>query len=170
MEPTPPGRPLALPAVYRDDVVAQAFADALGAALTPAQDLLDDLDAVFDPWRAPADFLDWLVRITGARVEPGWSEARRRAAVDLAARLAAHRGTPYALRLEAKEIHGWDLVIDDPGGVFTRGDPPAGRMLTVTLAAGAGDDRQALERQLTRLVRAHCPAHVPFKVTVTGAS
>ncbi|MFD7838226.1 phage tail protein [Streptomyces sp. NPDC059761] len=164
--------PLALPALYHDDTVVQAFAAAIGEALAPAEELLDDLDALLDPWRAPPAFLDWLIRITGARVEPGWTANQRRKAIDLAPRLAAHRGTPYGLRLEAKEIHGWDLDIGDPGGVRTTDDPPApaGRMLTVTLTAGGGEDQRALERRLTRLVRAHCPAHLPFSVTVISHS
>ncbi|KJK56006.1 phage tail protein [Saccharothrix sp. ST-888] len=167
MDPSPV-RPLALPAVYQNDPVALAFAAAIGAAMAPAEERIDSLDAVLDPWRAPPAFLDWLIRITGARVEPGWTEVQRRKAVDLAPRLAAHRGTPYGLLLEAREIHGWDLHVDDPGDVFTgAGRPPrAGRMLTVTLTTRQGEDRQALEHRLTRLVRAHCPAHLPFKVTV----
>ncbi|MFI0914264.1 phage tail protein [Streptomyces abikoensis] len=174
--PTSPTRPLPLPAVYGHDTVAQAFAAAIGEVMAPAEERLDDLDAVLDPWRAPPAFLDWLIRISGARVEPGWDEIRRRRAVDLAARLAAYRGTPYGLGLEAREILRWvppdfTLVVDDPGRVFTDSDPApgAGRMLTVTLTAPAGQDRRALESRLTRLVQVHCPAHLPFKAVVTIA-
>ncbi|MFE5867394.1 phage tail protein [Streptomyces roseifaciens] len=170
MDPHPApcaARPLALPSVYSGDTVVEAFAAAIGEALAPTEERIESLDAVLDPWRAPPAFLDWLIRITGARVEPGWTETQRRKAVDLAPRLTACRGTPYGLRLEAKELHGWDrLVIDDPGGIFADGSGRAGRMLTVTLTAGRGEDRQALEHRLTRLVRAHCPAHLPFKVVV----
>ncbi|GGY02832.1 phage tail protein [Streptomyces hiroshimensis] len=172
MDPHPEsrtGRPLGLPSVYSGDTVVEAFAAAIGEAMAPAEERIESLDAVLDPWRAPPAFLDWLIRITGARVEPGWTEVQRRKAVDLAPRLTAYRGTPYGLLLEAEEIHGWDrLVIDDPGGVFTGSHRPprAGRMLTVTLTAGREEDRTALEHRLTRLVRAHCPAHLPFKVAV----
>ncbi|MEV0374868.1 phage tail protein [Streptomyces sp. NPDC050636] len=174
--PPAPARPLPLPAVYGHDSVAHAFAAAIGETMAPVEERIDDLDAVLDPWRAPPAFLDWLISITGARVEPGWSEIRRRKAIDLAPRLAAHRGTPYGLRLEAREILGWTppahtLVIDDPGLVFTGHDsaPSAGRMLTVTLTAPAGADQRALESRLSRLVAAHCPAHLPFKVVITLA-
>ncbi|MGW1195790.1 phage tail protein [Streptomyces sp. NPDC002536] len=165
--PPSPARPLPLPAVYGRDTVAQAFAAAIGETLAPVEEHVDDLDAVLDPWRAPPAFLDWLIAITGARVEPGWDEVRRRKAIDLAPRLAAHRGTLYGLRLEAREILGWtdqSLVIDDPG---LDPAPGSGRMLTVTLTAPAGEDQRALESRLTRLVAAHCPAHLPFKVVVT---
>ncbi|WP_438490172.1 phage tail protein [Streptomyces sp. S186] len=171
-----PARPLPLPAVYGHDEVTLAFAAAIGEIMAPAEERIDGLDAVLDPWRAPPAFLDWLIRITGARVEPGWPEILRRKAVDLAPRLAAHRGTPYGLHLEAREIHGWvppgfKLVVVDPGRAFTLDDqaPGAGRLLDVALTAPATEDQRALESSLTRLVRAHCPAHLPFKVTVTLA-
>ncbi|MEU7164051.1 phage tail protein [Streptomyces morookaense] len=170
--PPSPARPLPLPSVYGHDTVAQAFAAAIGETMAPVEERIDDLDTVLDPWRAPPAFLDWLTAITGARVEPGWDEIRRRKAIDLAPRLAAHRGTPYGLRLEAREILGWTppahtLDIRDPGDEDA--PPGAGRMLTVTLTAPAGEDQRALESRLTRLVAAHCPAHLPFKVVVTLA-
>ncbi|MEV5238414.1 phage tail protein [Streptomyces cinnamoneus] len=167
--PDVPGPPT-LPAVYAGDRVAHAFATGMGAALAPSQDRLDRLAEVLDPWTAPASFLDWLAHITGARVEPDWTELQRRTAVALAPWLAAHRGTLHALLREAREIYGWDFDdVQDLGGVF-RGDqrPPAGRMLTVTLALGPGEDRLTAERRLTRLVAAHCPAHLPFKTVVTA--
>ncbi|MEU1309050.1 phage tail protein [Streptomyces cinnamoneus] len=162
-------RPVALPSPYAHDQVAQAFATGIGAAIAPAEEHLGRLHEVFDPWQAPPAFLDWLVRLTGARTEPDWSERQRRAAIALAPWLAAHRGMPYALRREAKEIHGWELDITDTGGVFTGEQrPPEGRMLTVTLKSRAGDDRASLTHRLTRLVLAHCPAHLPFRVVVTA--
>ncbi|MEU1312404.1 phage tail protein [Streptomyces cinnamoneus] len=162
-------RPPTLPAVYAGDRVAHAFAAGIGAALAPSQDRLDRLAEVLDPWTAPASFLDWLTHITGARVEPDWTELQHRTAVALAPWLAAHRGTRHALLREAREIYGWALDVQDLGGVFT-GDrrPLAGRMLTVTLALGHGEDRLTAERRLTRLVAAHCPAHLPFKTVVTA--
>lgn len=163
-------RPPALPAVYGGDHVAHAFATGIGAALAPSEAGLDGLAGLLDPWTAPSSFLDWLARITGARVEPDWTELQRRTAIALAPWLAARRGTRHALLREAEEIYGWSLDIKDLGGVLPEGrHPPAGRMLTVTLTLGAGQDRLTTERRLTRLVAAHCPAHLPFKtVVVTG--
>ncbi|MBH1934410.1 hypothetical protein I5Q34_08930 [Streptomyces sp. AV19] len=162
--------PPALPAVYGEDHVTHAFAGGIGAALAPSEECLDGLAGLLDPWTAPSPFLDWLARITGARVEPDWTELQRRTAIALAPWLAAHRGTRHALLREAEEIYAWHLDLDDLGGVF-HGDqrPPAGRMLTVTLTLRADQDRLTAERRLTRLVAAHCPAHLPFKtVVITG--
>ncbi|MFE0374580.1 phage tail protein [Streptomyces inhibens] len=161
-----------LPAVYAHDQVTRAFADGVGAAIGPVGGLLDRLEEVLDPWRAPPAFLDWLVRITGARVETDWDERQRRTAVALAPWLAAHRGRPYALQREAEEIYGWppkQLHISDPGGVYEGNEkPPPGRMLTVTLQMPGR--REDFELPLFRLVAAHCPAHLPFTTEVTGGA
>ncbi|MGW7582711.1 phage tail protein [Kitasatospora sp. NPDC054768] len=163
-------RPLALPSVYADDTVVQAFAGGVGAALAPTEYLLDRLEDVFDPWLSPPDCLPWLVRITGARVEADWDEVRRRTAVALAPWLDARRGTPRALLREAEEIYDWHLSVDDPGGVFTGTEvPPAAAAVTVTLTAGSTQNQSALTARLTRLVEAHCPAHIPFRAVVVGS-
>ncbi|MEU6328575.1 phage tail protein [Streptomyces sp. NPDC047049] len=167
------GQPVRLPAVYAYDQVTQAFAAGAGAAIGPVGHLLDRLAEVLDPWQAPVPFLDWLIRITGARVEPDWTEEQRRTAIALAPWLAAHRGRRCALLREAEEIHGWTpdrLQIADPGDVYTGDEkPPPGRMLTVTLTAAPGDPAQ-YELPLYRLVAAHCPAHLPFHTQVDGGN
>ncbi|GAA2976927.1 phage tail protein [Kitasatospora sp. NPDC127116] len=166
----PEPRPLALPSVYADDTVVRAFAGGVGAALAPTEHLLDHLEDVFDPWLSPPDCLDWLVRITGARVEADWDEVQRRTAVALAPWLDARRGTLRALLREAEEIYDWHPAVDDPGGVFTGTEvPPAAAAVTVTLTAGTAQTQAAYTARLTRLVEAHCPAHVPFRAVVVGS-
>lgn len=164
--------PLKLPALLADDQVLGAFAAGVGEALAPAEDKLEHLAGVLDPWLAPPALLDWLVLITRARVEPGWDERQLRTAIALAPWLEAHRGTPAALLREAREIHQWDLAIDESGGgVHRDGDPflPISPTLTVTMTAREGEDLRSLELQLARLVLSHCPAHLPFKSEVKQA-
>lgn len=154
-----------LPAIYANDTVVQAFADGIDALTGPAGQALDGLDDVFDPWRAPAPFLGWLARITGARIEPGWTERQQRTAIDLAPWLNARRGTPEALRTEALLVHGWSLDIADPGGVHEDGSAwQGGRTLIVRLTTDT--EVAAATAQLWRLVQAHCPAHLPYRVEV----
>ncbi|WP_107489246.1 phage tail protein [Streptomyces cinnamoneus] len=118
---------------------------------------------MLDPWRAPPAFLDWLIRITGARVEPGWPEGLRRKAVDLAPRLAAHRGTPYGLLLEAgRSTAGCRPASRSSSTTRPRLHPrrpgtPRRTHAHVTLTAPAGEDQRALESRLTRLVRRTAP-------------
>ncbi|MFC0602570.1 phage tail protein [Streptomyces palmae] len=171
--------PVPLPAVYVNDTVAQAFAHGIGALTGPTAARLDRLADLFDPWSAPSAFLDWLARITGARVEPGFSEQQVRTAIDLAPRLAAGRGTREALLLEAEEVHGWrraqtagqpGLHLADPGELTTGrdSDRSADHTLVATLSVPGLDtlQRAAVEEQLVRLVRAHCPAHLVFQIVV----
>ncbi|MFB6887710.1 phage tail protein [Kitasatospora sp. NPDC056327] len=158
-----------LPSIYAHDPVVQAFADGIRALTGPAEHALDELADVFDPWQAPAAFLDWLARITGARVESGWSERQRRAAIDLAPWLNARRGTAEALKTEALLIHGWSLVLADPGGVHDDGSPwQGGRTLLVRLTVPSDTDIATTTQQLERLVQAHCPAHLPHRVEVNA--
>ncbi|MEU2728462.1 phage tail protein [Streptomyces griseoviridis] len=171
--------PVPLPEVYAYDTVAQAFAEGIGALIGPTAALLDHLADLFDPWSAPTEFLPWLARITGARVESGFTERQVRTAIDLAPRLAAGRGTRQALLTEAQEVYGWQptrtpdlpwLQLTDPGEVIIGQDPerPAGRALTATLSVPGLDPalRPAVEEQLVRLVGAHCPAHLTFRAVV----
>ncbi|MEU9564029.1 phage tail protein [Streptomyces sp. NPDC048161] len=167
----PAPRPLALPSLYAGDTVVQAFAGGVGAALAPAEGLLDRLDQVFDPWVSPSGCLDWLARITGARIEADWDEIQHRTAIALAPWLEPRRGTRQALLREAEEIYGWTLKVEDPGGVFTgAGTPPDAAAVIVTLTAGTPETQTALTARLTRLVQAHCPAHVPFRTEVVVPS
>ena len=106
-----------LPAVYASDPTAQAFATAIDAMLIPVDRTLERLPDNFDAFAAPAELLPYLVRVSQARVEPSWPERAVRAAIDLAAWLAVHRGTPAALLREASVVYGWTLTIADPGGV-----------------------------------------------------
>ena len=106
-----------LPAVYATDPTAQAFATAIDAMLIPVDRTLERLPDNFDAFAAPAELLPYLVRVSQARVEPSWPERAVRAAIDLAAWLAVHRGTPAALLREASVVYGWTLTVTDPGGV-----------------------------------------------------
>ncbi|SHN34096.1 peptidase inhibitor family I36 protein [Streptomyces yunnanensis] len=164
---TPPPTRTQLPAVYATDQVIRAFATGIDALLNPLEDALDTLDTRLDPWQAPAAFLPWLAQITGARTEPGWPEHSLRTAIDLAPWLAAHRGTPHALLTEASYVYGWPLTLADPGGVLPcapDADWPDTSVLEVTLGTPREGGIPADLEALARLIAAHCPAHLPYRI------
>ncbi len=155
-----------LPAIYAEDPTAQAFATAIDAMLTPVDQTLVRLPDNFDAFAAPAELLPYLVRVSQARVEPSWPERAVRAAIDLAAWLAVHRGTPAALIREALLVYGWILVVTDPGGVRLPDSAlswPADGTLYVELEpAHSGREPVAYNQgSLERLISAHVPASAP---------
>ncbi|NUR57406.1 MAG: hypothetical protein HOV87_01645 [Catenulispora sp.] len=152
----------ALPIAYAADTTIQAFAGAVDGMLAPIDEALSALADNFRPFQAPAALLPYLVRLSRARVEPSWPERAVRAAIDLAPWLAIHRGTPAALLREARIVHGWTLVVTDPGGIRMTTDTsawPAELRLSVELdPAPYGPDPVAYDQgTLERLIDAHLP-------------
>ena len=155
-----------LPAVYAQDPTAQAFATAIDAMLIPVDRTLERLPDNFGAFEAPVELLPYLVRVSQARVEPSWPERAVRAAIDLAAWLAVHRGTPAALLREASVVYGWTLTVADPGGVHLPSDAltwPADGTLYVDLEPeqSGWDPVSYNQGSLERLINAHVPASSP---------
>lgn len=165
--PGDPGSPhSSLPAAYASDPTAQAFATAIDAMLIPVDDTLGRLPDNFDAFSAPAELLPYLVQVSQARVEPSWPERAVRAAIDLAAWLAVHRGTPAALRREAQVVYGWTLTITDPGGIRLPDSavswPVDGTLYVDLEPPSSGWDPVAYNQgSLERLISAHVPASAP---------
>ncbi|MFJ6054777.1 phage tail protein [Streptomyces sp. NPDC092307] len=162
-----------LPPSYTSDPVVAAFARGIDEMLCPTERALDAQSDVFDPWRAPTEFLPWLAYITGARTEASWDERRMRAAIDHAGYLSTRYGTPGALKYEALNVYGWEMKITDPGGTrceSATGWPEDGP-LRVTLRSDVLSqeaeqvDVDAVRAQLERLVEAHIPAHLLYVVS-----
>ncbi len=155
-----------LPAAYAQDPTAQAFATAIDAMLIPVDQTLGALPDNFDAFAAPAELLPYLVRVSQARVEPSWPERAVRAAIDLAAWLDVHRGTPAGLLREARVVYGWTLTVADPGGVLLPDDtltwPGNGTLYVDLEPAQSGWDPVAYNQgSLERLISAHVPASAP---------
>lgn len=157
-----------LPPAYTSDLVMQGFAVGIDALLAFSTQALDTFPLLFDPWQTPSRFLSWLERLSGARTEPGWSEQRRRAAIDKAGWLSTRRGTPDALITEARDVYGWSLVLTDPGRAITPGAgwPPDTPLRIVARTSAENPDPLPITEfdQLERLVRAHCPAYLNYTI------
>lgn len=86
-----------LPAVYADDDFAQRFVEGLDVVLAPLFNVLDCLEAYFDPALAPEDFVDWLTSWVGTELDGTESLELRRHAVATAVSLHRVRGTALGL-------------------------------------------------------------------------
>jgi len=107
----------ALPGIYHDDPVIQAFLSAFDEVLAPIFCTLDNLDAYFDPRLTPPDFLEWLGGWVGMVLDEHWPLERRRALVQSAVELYRWRGTVRGLAAHVALHTGVEPEIEESGGL-----------------------------------------------------
>ncbi len=160
---------LALPALYHEDEFTQRWLAGLDEVLAPVLSTLDNIDAYFDPWLAPEDFVSWLGTWVGVAIDENWSPARRRALVAGAAELYRARGTAAGLAAEVAMYTGSTPEIVESGGAVWSGQPegalPGDPSCTVTVRiAGSAADLERLDRIVARAK----PAHVTHTIEIAG--
>jgi phage tail-like protein len=164
----------ALPALYQQEPFVQRFVSGFDDALAPVFCTLDNFAAYLDPALAPADFLAWLGAWLGVALDESSSRSQQRRLLERAGDLYRWRGTTRGLSELIELTTGVVPEIVESGGVTWSAGPdqpassPADPLLVVRVRmpaeAGDGVDRRRLEA----LVAAARPAHVPFRVEVTG--
>ena len=121
-----------LPAVYADDDFAQRFVEGLDVVLAPLFNVLDCLEAYFDPALAPEDFVDWLTSWVGTELDGTEPLEIRRHAVATAVSLHRVRGTAQGLARAVQLAFGVTPrdhrerrrdVVGPPAGAFPRRRP-----------------------------------------------
>jgi phage tail-like protein len=163
-----------LPELFQEDSFALRLAAALDEVLAPIFSTLDNLDAYFDPWLAPQDFLDWLGSWVGLPVDETWPVDRRRASVAQAYELFRLRGTGRGLKAHIEIYTGGTVEIIDTGGIATSttagaalpGSPNFALLVRVVV-----DDPDSIRRdRLEALVAAAKPAHVTHRIEIIKRS
>lgn len=161
-----------LPAVFADDDLAQRFVGGLDDVLAPILNVLDCLDAYFDPALTPIDFAQWLSTWVGAETDGTEPEARLRAAVAAAAVLHRVRGTRRGLSEAVRLAFGAEPEITESGGATwsarPRGPVPGTPRPHLHVTLRLPDPTPADTHRLDTLVAAARPAHMPYTVTVTA--
>jgi phage tail-like protein len=160
----------ALPAVYQEDMFAQALLTALDEVLAPVVSTLDNLDAYLDPHLAPDDFVTWLGTWVGIAIDDSWDQERRREIVARAVDLYRLRGTAAGLGQQI-EIHtGGTVEIVENGGSAWSIDPGGelpGSPKPLVVVRVHVDDPKALDPlRVDALVAAAKPAHVEHRVEI----
>lgn len=165
-----------LPAIYQEDQFAMRWMAALDDVLAPAISSLDCLDAYFDPYLSPPDFLEWLASWVGVAARDSLSAEQLRIAVAHAVPLYRIRGTVAGLRAYLEVLTGARVTIADNGGVAWSTTPGAGLpgedtpRLAVRVTT---DDPEAISSgalsagTLNALINAAKPAHVIHRLEVT---
>ncbi|MER7466667.1 phage tail protein [Streptomyces sp. NPDC097981] len=165
----------ALPAVYADDELAQRFVTGLDAMLAPVFNVLDCLEAYFDPALAPADFVDWLADWVGAELSGTEPLAVRRHAVATAAALHRLRGTRRGLAEAVRLSFGVQPEIAESGGACWAAKPlgpfPGSPRAALHVRVRLRHPAPGAAHLLHAVVAAARPAHLPFTAEVlTGVS
>ncbi|NJP68658.1 phage tail protein [Streptomyces spiramenti] len=162
---------LMLPAVFADDDLAHRFVGGLDEVLAPILNVLDCLEAYFDPDLAPLDFTRWLAGWVGAETDGTEPEDRLRVAVSEAARLHRIRGTRQGLRQAVLLAFGVEPEITESGGAQWSAGPlgqfPGEPRPALHVRLELPDPTPGDEHRLAALVAAARPAHMPYTVQVT---
>ncbi|GAB3459368.1 phage tail protein [Actinophytocola sediminis] len=138
-----------LPAVYQEDPFTERFVGGFDDVLAPILATLDCLVDYFDPYLAPADFLEWMASWVGIELEEGWPIERGRAVVATAVEMYRMRGTVGGLRANLQVLTGGRVEIADSGEVGWSRSPGAEM-------PGAASPRLAVR------IRVHDPSSVPM--------
>jgi len=161
-----------LPGIYQDDDFTRQFTGAFDDVLAPVFTTLDCLDAYFDPWLAPEDFLEWLAGWVGVVIDERWPLDRSRAFIANIAELYRWRGTVRGLAAELSIYTGGDVEISESGGVdwsLTPGGPlPGDDQPRMAVRVSVDDPSAISEGTVDRMVAAAKPAHVIHVVEIAA--
>jgi phage tail-like protein len=156
-----------LPAVFAEDDFAQGLVSGLDEVLAPVFNVLDCVEAYFDPQLAPADFLVWLATWVGVEVRSDEDLDRQRDLIQEVVGLYGVRGTPIALRRLLEIFTQGAVDISDSGGAswspVPGGELPGSAEPSVTVRVRSPAVDEATVRQL---VATGTPAHVVHHVEV----
>ncbi|MFG2722425.1 phage tail protein [Streptomyces sp. NPDC048416] len=161
-----------LPAVYAEDDFAQRFVEGLDVVLAPLFNVLDCLEAYFDPALAPEDFVDWLTGWVGTELDGTESIEVRRHAVATAVSLHRVRGTALGLARAVELAFGVRPEIAESGGATWSGRPlgpfPGTPRSYLQVTLRVPDPSTVDLYRLQAVVAAARPAHLPFTAEVSG--
>jgi phage tail-like protein len=123
-----------LPAVYRQDPVAEDFTERFlslfDASLSGLDRVVERYPALLDAQGVPDPVLPWLASLLGLSFEPGWDAQTRRALLTAGPELIRDRGTPAGLQQVIRTVFGVSPVIEelfrDRSWATVRGGTPLG--------------------------------------------
>ncbi|GAA4100841.1 MULTISPECIES: phage tail protein [Streptomyces] len=161
-----------LPAVYADDDFAQRFVEGLDVVLAPLFNVLDCLEAYFDPAIAPEDFVDWLTGWVGTELDGTEPLEIRRHAVATAVSLHRVRGTAEGLSRAVELAFGVRPEISESGGATWSARPlgpfPGDAKPSLRVTLKVSDPSTVDPHRLEAVVAAARPAHLPFTAEVSA--
>ena len=162
-----------LPALYRDDSMAQGLVSAMDDVLAPVFAALDGFEAYIDPAYAPDDFLDWLGSWVGVTLDHTWPLERRRMMVASAVDLFRLRGTASGLASQVAIYTGGQVEIIESGAAGWSKVPnaalPGDSAPSLVVRVKVRNSKAVSAARLNALVAAAKPAHIPHTVEIVEA-
>jgi phage tail-like protein len=171
-----------LPALYADDMFAQALCSAADEVIAPILLTLDCLPAYLDPATAPDDLIGWLGSWLGLVLDDQQTPERRRQMVRTGFELVRWRGTPRGVRDAVAAVFGavpdvvergradWAEAPGGPGHNTAPVDEAAlgGGAFGLLVRLPVPDPDKFDLRRLDAVVTAVKPAHIRHRVEVVG--
>ena len=166
-----------LPALYRDNEFMGQFLLIFESILKPIENTIDHADLYFDPLMTPESFLPFLAFWVGLKLDPTWSEEKRRELVKSAAELYQWRGTKRGLNkylwiYTGKIPHiseyatGMRLDRETRLGINTQiGSAGEGNHFTVTIELD--EDSKVDSETVKAIIDAQKPAHTAYTLQIT---
>jgi phage tail-like protein len=162
-----------LPALYRDDDLAQRLVSVMDAELAPVFASLDGFAAYLDPTYAPEDFLEWLGAWVGAALDQTWPLDRRRLMVESAVDLYRLRGTAAGLAAQVAVYTGGEVEVIESGAAgwskVANAALPGEAAPSLLVRVTVRDSKNLSAPRLDELVAASKPAHIPHRVEIIEA-
>ncbi len=159
-----------LPGLFKEDAFSLGLCAGLDDVLGPVPVTLDCLDAYFDPWLTPGDFLEWLATWVGLSLDQNWSDAQRRALVAGAADLYRWQGTARGIVEHVRLYVGAEPEVSDSGAVAwsaqANGTLPGSVTPHLEVTVRVPDGTEVDLARVETIVAAAKPAHVPHTVTL----
>lgn len=162
-----------LPSLLREDAFARQLCGGLDEVLAPVLLSLDSFPAYLDVDTTPEDMLPWLAQWLGVTVDPSRDTGGQRELVAMAGELHTLRGTRAGVALAVRAALGIEVTVSETGasgwsteaGGTLPGEAVPRVVVTVSEAAAAGLDPERLDG----VVRSALPAHVRYRIQVSGA-
>jgi len=166
-----------LPALYRDDEFIGQFLLIFESIIKPIENTIDHAYLYFDPMMTPESFLPFLAFWMGLKLEPTWSEEKRRELVKSAAELYQWRGTKRGLSKYlqiytgkmpqiSEYATGMRLDRETRLGINTQiGSAGEGNHFTVTLELD--EDSKVDPETVKAIIDAQKPAHATYTLQIT---
>jgi len=159
-----------LPGLFKEDPFSLGLCAGLDDVLGPVPVTLDCLDAYFDPWLTPGDFLEWLASWVGLSLDQNWSDAQRRELVARSAELYRWQGTARGIVEQVRLYVGAEPEVRESGAVAWSAQPdgalPGSAVAHLEVTVRAPSDTDVDQARVEAIVAAAKPAHVPHTVTV----